>query len=120
MKLLYLKDNFLIRAAYKTINEYDGTDELYFILSDGTVIYVDGRSIKDNPAYKVMPNLKSDILRYGGKCSCGNLIVGKQVNNDKKNWNFYCIKCQNNILYSDNKVDEIVYNALLELEKELN
>jgi len=118
MRSLYLKDNFLIRAAYKITNEYDGTDKIYFILSDGTVIYVDGTKTKENPAYKVIIDLKLDILKYGGKCSCGNLIIGKQVKNHK-DWNFYCINCSNNILYSDNKVDEIVFNALEELEKEL-
>lgn len=118
MKRINIKDDFLIKAAYKSINEHDGIDKVYFILADGNVIYVDGTNIKENPSYKVFSNLKAEVLKYGGICDCGALIVGKQ-SNDKKSWDFNCIECSYSITYSDHKLDMFVHDMLLKLEKEL-
>jgi len=117
MKEISVKDNFLIMGAYKTLNEHDGIDRVYYVLSDGNVIFVDGTSFKENPSYKTFSNLKTGVLKYGGKCSCGGLIVGKQT--DKNNWDFNCIECIYSISYSDNKLDEFVYDMLIKLENEL-
>ncbi|MCK9442723.1 MAG: hypothetical protein M0Q13_15035 [Methanothrix sp.] len=117
MRNIYVKDNFLIKAGYKTINEHDGIEKVYFILADGNVIFVDGTNIKENPSYKIFSNLKTEILKYGGICDCGALIVGKQ-SNDKSSWDFNCIECSYNITYSDHKLDDFVHDMLLKLENE--
>jgi hypothetical protein len=117
MKKINVKDNFIIKASFKVINEHDGVDKIYFVLADGSVIFVDGTSLMANPSNKILSNLRYDILKYGGICSCGELIIGKQSNN-KINWDFSCIKCSYKISYSDNKLDEFVYNQLLKIEED--
>ena len=119
MKQLYIKNNYIIRRAYKSVNAYDGVDSIYFILADGTVIFVDGTEMKENPAYKIVPNLKNKVYRYGGICKkCNSFMIGEQYNN-KLDWRFYCVECNLELIYSDNKVDEIVYNALCILDDEI-
>lgn len=117
MKKINIKDNFIIKASFKVTNEYDGVDKIYFVLADGNVICVDGTNLMANPSYKNFSNLKYDILKFGGICSCGELIIGKQSNN-KMNWDFNCIKCSYSISYSDNKLDEFVYNQLSKIEED--
>jgi hypothetical protein len=111
MKELNLKDNSVIKKAYQIIGEHESISRVYFVLWDGSVICVNG-SIKENPACKILPNLKTDIARYGGEChSCNKgIIVGRQYN--RMEWYFNCVECDKEVVYSDNQVDEIVFNAL--------
>lgn len=117
MKKINIKDDFIIKASFKVINTYDGIDKIYFVLVDGNVICVDGTCFMPNPSHQAFSNLRHDILKYGGICSCGELIVGKQSNN-KINWDFSCIKCSYRVSYSDNKLDEFVYNQLSKIEED--
>jgi hypothetical protein len=119
MNSLYLKDNYIIRRAYKTINNDGGIEKVYFIIADGTVIFVDGTELKVNPANKMVSNLKTSIIRYGGKCSCGNIVLGRQYGS-RLEWEFKCVECQYSFTCSDNRVDQIVYNALNDLDIEIN
>jgi len=118
VRQVYVKDNFLVKRSYKQINEFGGIEALYYILADGSVIFVRS-GFKGVPTYHFVGDLGGGVGRFGGFCPNGDggILIGDQVNGNKE-WEFECIECKYLKVYSDNIVDEIVHNAICDVENE--
>lgn len=115
----YINNAFFIKKVYKHFNNFDGIDEVFFVLANGEVINVKSL-FKDTPDFKKISDLSIKIMVFGGYCSKDNngIMIGTELKSEGK-WRFKCSECENEFYISDNKVDEHIYNSLCLLDGKL-
>lgn len=118
VRQVQLKDKYFIKRAYKQQNEFGGIEVLYFILADGSVIFVKS-GFKGVPTYHLVGDLQGGIGRFGGFCPNGDggILIGIEKNKGEE-WEFRCIECDYHKVYSDNAIDQLAHNAISAIEKE--
>jgi len=118
VRQIEVKDNSIVKRAYKQQNEFNCIDSVYYILLDGSVI-ISRLSYKSAPNHKLIPGIEGSVGKFGGFCpnNDGGIMIGKQFNKGEE-WEFECIECNYIKVYSDNKMDEMVFDCIFDLEEE--